>query len=83
MWCVEITTCGNYHIGEEVYLEPFKYPLANIDVGITPKCRNISRSSPEKGAALYGIHNRFPLLFKNDFKGNDCKFLLPPAPLLQ
>jgi hypothetical protein len=28
---------------------------------------------------LYGIHNHFPPLFKNDFRGNDSKFVLQPS----
>jgi hypothetical protein len=41
-----------YFIEEEIYLEPFKYLLADIDMDINPKCRNIRESSPEKGAAF-------------------------------
>ncbi len=41
-----------YCIEKEIYIEPFKYPLADIDVDITPKCRNFRESIPEKGTAF-------------------------------
>ena len=42
----------HYCMEEKIYLEQFKYSLADIDVDLTPKCRNIRKSCHEIDAAF-------------------------------